>query len=246
MEFICTPRKLQIYVNSAKKTRGQIKDETGCTAIINGGLYDLSTFKPACHLKVDGQVLAADQYTYFGFGWNTTDIQCISNYTNFKNFICCVCMVKDGQAVPMYYDANVGRACERTALGIMPDGKIWAFVTKQKLTPVDLQQVALNVGCKHALMLDGGASVQCTTPTETILSTRRVHNYICIWDYDDMKPEERTLVYNTLQEVYQNEPWAYEATKYCLDNKLILNAPNKLDLSYYDLRHFYSLYKSRG
>jgi len=44
MEYICTPRKLQIYVNAAKKTRGQIKEETGCTAIINGGLYNLSTF----------------------------------------------------------------------------------------------------------------------------------------------------------------------------------------------------------
>jgi len=61
-----------------------------------------------------------------------------------------------------------------------------------------------------------------------------------------MTPEERTLVYNNLHEIYQNEPWAYDAIKYCFDNGLILNAANNLDLSYYDLRHFYSLYKSRG
>lgn len=246
MEYICTPRKVSIYVNSAKKTRNQIKTELGCDAIINGGLYDLNTGRPACHLKVDGQVLASDPYTYFGFGWNTTDIRCITDYTNYSNYICCVCMVKDGQAQTMYYDANVGRACARTAMGVMPNGDIWLYCTKTNLTPPQLQQIALNAGVRDAIMLDGGASVQCTTPTGTLLSSRYVHNYICVWDYNLTKPEEKTLVYNNLNEILQNEPWAYEAVRYCVNRGLIPNSSTNLDLSWFDLRWMYAIYKKGG
>lgn len=243
MEYICTPRKIAIYINKDKKTRNQIKEETGCTAIINGGLYDLNTFKPSCHLKVDNKIYATDQYTYYGFAWNTDKIECVSNYANYANFICCVCMIKDGQMQQMYYDTNVGRATYRTAIGVMPNNDIWLYCTKNSLTPVQLQQIAFNAGCKHALMLDGGASTQCTTPTETILSTRKVHNYICVWDYDSITDDEKCIAYNTLADIKQNEPWVYDAVNYCINNKLLKNKIDKLDLDYYDLRQLYSLYK---
>ena len=64
MIYICKPKKVSIYINTARKSTAQVKAETGCTALINGGLFDMGTFKPVCHLKVDGKVLAKDQYKY--------------------------------------------------------------------------------------------------------------------------------------------------------------------------------------
>ena len=56
MIYTCNPGKVSIYINTKKKTTAQIKAETGCTALINGGLFDMSTFSPVCHLKADGKV----------------------------------------------------------------------------------------------------------------------------------------------------------------------------------------------
>ncbi len=52
MSYICKPAKVSIYVNSKRKTLAEIKAETGCTAIINGGLFTMSTFSPVCHLTL--------------------------------------------------------------------------------------------------------------------------------------------------------------------------------------------------
>ena len=140
MIYTCKPKKIALYINTGRKTTAQIKAETGCTALINGGLFDMSTFKPVCHLKADGQVLAKDKYTYWGFGWNTNDITLTQDYTGFSNYICCVCMVKDGQAQPMYYDSAIGGYRPRTALGVFPDGRIWLYAdTSTTRTPGSLQ-----------------------------------------------------------------------------------------------------------
>ena len=56
MEYICKPAKLQIYVNTGYKTMAQVKAETGCDAIINGGLFEGFPYKPCRALKVDGVV----------------------------------------------------------------------------------------------------------------------------------------------------------------------------------------------
>ena len=64
MVYTCKPKKVSIYVNTGRKTTSQIKAETGCTALINGGLYEMSTFKPVYHLKVDGKVLVIGLESY--------------------------------------------------------------------------------------------------------------------------------------------------------------------------------------
>lgn len=180
MEYI-SDGTLKIYVNTAKKTLAKIKADTGCTAIINGGLFD-GSFKPVCHLKADGKVLAKDQYSYWGFGWdNGKAPQLVSSYEDLDNYISCVCMVRNGKAEKMTYNADVGGARQRTALGIMPDGRIWMYATLTATTPEALQKLALAKGVKDALMLDGGGSTQGISPAGTVKASRIVQNCICLF-----------------------------------------------------------------
>ena len=75
--MICTvkPKKVSIYINSAQRTIAQVKAETGCDAVINGGLFD-GAFRPVCHLKAGGKVLVADPYLYWGYGWEIGRASC--------------------------------------------------------------------------------------------------------------------------------------------------------------------------
>lgn len=186
MVYICKPSRLSIYVNTGRKTASQIKAETGCTALINGGLFNMSTYKPVCHLKVDGKALASDQYKYWGFAWNDADsIALVEDYSRYGNYICCVCIVRDGKAEPLYYESALGGARQRTALGVFEDGRVWLYADKAGKTPEQLREIALRAGVKHAIMLDGGGSTQGISPSGTVTASRIVQNYICVWEGDD-------------------------------------------------------------
>ena len=179
--------KARIYINNQKKSLAAIQAETGCDVIVNGGLYNMSTFKPVCHLKADGKVYAKDQYTYFGYAWNNEDqkLQMVTNYDAFDNYICCSAMVKDKQATDLFYGAGMGGKRGRTAIGTLPDGKTVIFCSKDgtadAMTPEALQKYCLKHGWKDAIMLDGGGSSQCITPSGEITSTRKVQNVLCFW-----------------------------------------------------------------
>lgn len=192
MVYTCKPKKVSIYVNTGRKTTSQIKAETGCTALINGGLYDMSTFKPVYHLKVDGKVLASEPNLYWGVGWNngSTDLQMVQSYAHLDNYICAVCMVRDGKAEKMYYPAAMGGIRERTAFGVYEDGRVWLYADKTPKSPEQLQKTALQAGVKYAIMLDGGDSTQGANPSNLINSGRVVHNYICVWEEDQIKKDD--------------------------------------------------------
>lgn len=182
MIYTCIPERVSIYINTQKKTTAQIKAETGCTALINGGLFNMSTFKPVCHLKADGKVLSKDRWKYWGFGWDTNELRLVPDDSAYQNYIACLCIVRDGKAEPLLYPAELGGYRPRTALGTFEDGRVWLYADSTKRTPQQLQQFALSCGVKNCLMLDGGGSTQGASPTETINAGRIVHNYICVWE----------------------------------------------------------------
>ena len=187
MEYSFEFTKARIYINSQKKSLADIQKETGCDVIINGGLYNMSTFEPVCHLKADGNVYAKDEYTYFGYGWNNADskLQLVTNYDALDNYICCGLIVYNSQALPLNYNSARGGKRGRTAIGTLPDGKTVIFCSKDStadaMTPEALQKYCLEHGWKDAIMLDGGGSSQCITPEGKITSTRKVHNVLCFW-----------------------------------------------------------------
>lgn len=186
MEYSFEFVKARIYINSRKKSLAEIKEETGCDVILNGGLYDMTTFKPVCHLKADGKVYAEDQYAYWGYAWNSADnkLQMANNYTNFDNYICCVALVRGGKAEGLYGVKDTAKR-GRTAIGTLPDGKTVIYCSKDgtadAMTPTALRKYFLGKGVKDAVMLDSGGSSQCITPYGSITSTRKVHNVLCFW-----------------------------------------------------------------
>lgn len=196
MTYSCKPARLAIYVNTARKTSAQIKAETGCTALINGGLFNMADFSPVCHLKVDGKVLAADQYKYWGYGWTGDGFPAlVSDYSGLDNYIACVCLVRNAKAEPLYYSAAMGGARPRTAFGTFADGRVWLYVSAENLTPEQLQALAIKAGVRDAIMLDGGGSTQGILPGGTVSSTRRVHNFLLVWEDETNGKETEKMSY---------------------------------------------------
>lgn len=202
MEFKFEFTKARIYINSQKKTLAAIQKETGCDVIVNGGLYNMTTFKPECHLKADGKVYAKDQYKYWGYGWDNADtkLQMVSNYDALDNYICCTAMIKDGKATTMTYSVAMGGKRGRTVIGTTQNGMTVIFCSKDgttaAMTPEALQQYCLGKGWKDAIMLDGGGSSQCITPEGNITSTRKVQNVLCFWLKDTKKQREDEVAVN--------------------------------------------------
>lgn len=174
-------KRIKNYINTGYKKLADIKAETGCDLLFNGGIYDMRTGEIYCHLKADGKVIASDEYSYWGYGWNDNDVKLIADYAKVQNYIACVCLIRNGKPEPLIYNSGMGGARERTAWGIKPDGTHVFYVDKSPKTPEALQAFMLAQGCDSALMLDGGGSTQGIFPDGEVYSGRIVAHVICVW-----------------------------------------------------------------
>ena len=187
MYYVCKPTKIQLYINTGRKSASAIKKELGCDVLINGGLFDMTRFTPNCWLRADGRTLHMENWSDFGFGWDTDELvlNTSDNVRNYDNFISCVCIVKDGKTVNLYNPPELGGRRGRSAIGVRADGSVIVFCTQDgtswAMTPDMLQAEMRSLGAVNALMLDGGGSSQCIFPNGSIPSQRIVHNYIAVW-----------------------------------------------------------------
>lgn len=180
-------QRIQIYVNTAKRSLSQIQAETGADYIINGTLYNMSTFQPNCHLKVDGNVLFKPNYSVAGYAWN--DGADISMDTlpdpSQRNYIACTPLIVSGKPVSnLIYDPGQGGKRGRTAMGLKGD-RLALYCTKDggsmAKTPETLRDDLTAAGWESAVMMDGGGSSQCWFRGQTIKSTRAVHDLILVY-----------------------------------------------------------------
>ena len=180
-------QRIQIYVNTAKRSLSQIQAETGADYIINGTLYNMSTFQPNCHLKVDGNVLCKPNYSVAGYAWN--DGADISMDTlpdpSQRNYIACTPLIVSGKPVSnLIYDPGQGGKRGRTAMGLKGD-RLALYCTKDggsmAKTPETLRDDLAAAGWESAVMMDGGGSSQCWFRGQTIKSTRAVHDLILVY-----------------------------------------------------------------
>lgn len=177
--------KVQIYINSAKKSLSQIKQETGAEYIINGTLYDMSTYKAVCHLKSNNIVYCKPNYTTWGYSWNEKEIPTMKVVANAdQNNIACVCMIRNGKKEVMHYDSALGGIRGRSAIGLTENSLV-LYCTKdgssEAMTPATLQSKMFSLGCKDAIMLDGGGSSQGDFNGNIITSSRKVQNLILVY-----------------------------------------------------------------
>ena len=180
-------QKIQIYVNTAKRSLSAIQAETRADYIINGTLYNRKTFKPNCHLKVDGKVLCKPNYSVAGYAWNDGPDISIDTLPDPSqcNYIACTPLVVAGRALPkLTYDSEQGGKRGRTAMGIKGD-RLALYCTRDggtmERTPETLRDDLAAAGWESAVMLDGGGSSQCWFRGQTIKSSRAVHDLILVY-----------------------------------------------------------------
>ena len=180
-------QKIQIYVNTAKRSLSEIQAETGADYIINGTLYNMSTFKPNCHLRVDGETLCNPAYRVAGYAWNEgpdISIDTLPDPSQ-RKYIACTPLVLDGKPLAkLTYDPDQGGKRGRTAIGLKAD-RLTLYCTRDggtmAKTPEALRDDLAAAGWESAVMLDGGGSSQCWFRGQTIKSTRAVHDLILVY-----------------------------------------------------------------
>lgn len=217
--------KLGIYVNDGKKhkTIDDVKLETGADAVFNGGMYNLSTFKPVMHLKASGKVYAKDVYTYEGLAWNDDDPTMhdvlSNNIDDYDNFICYAMLIGSGNKLTLnVQDPNTKRG--RTAIGMKKDGTFVALCVqdgKESMTPKQVRDAMYEEGCYYALLLDGGSSSHCITPKGSLPASANrpyVQNYITVWeakeDNDDKEDTEDNKPTETKKYLYRVQTGAFK------------------------------------
>lgn len=174
--------KIGLYVNTGRKTMAAIQQETGCTYILNGGLYDMAKFQAINHLTVDGKVLSANGNPY-GYGIKgTTMIFSYGNNVKADNFLGAYpVLVRDGKATGATAPVGLEGYRPRSAVGVTADGDI-VLLCEQAARSLDgIAQELVEMGCETAINLDGGGSSQCIFDGEALNSARIVHNYLLIW-----------------------------------------------------------------
>lgn len=180
--------KIQIVQTNCKKTVAQVKQSTGAQYVFNGGLYNMATGKPLCKLRVDGTTYANDQYGYWSYAWDTgSDIHMIHSdqMPQYQNCIACVSMIKDGQDTLMNYNADLGGSRQRTAMGLDSSGNLVLYCDKAGKTMEQLREVMRGYGCVSAISLDGGGSTSGDFNGQTVTTTRKVANYVCVFVTED-------------------------------------------------------------
>ena len=180
-------QKIKIYLNTGRKSLTAIQKETGADYIINGTLFNMSTFKPNCHLRVDGRTICTPAYDVAGYAWNDgpdISIDTLPDPTQ-RNYIACTPLVLDGKPIAnLTYDPGQGGKRGRAAIGIKED-RLALYCTRDggtmTRTPEALRDDLAAAGWESAVMLDGGGSSQCWFKGQTIKATRVVHDLILVY-----------------------------------------------------------------
>ena len=167
---------------SKGKTMEQVKGDADY--ICNAGFYEMASYRPVGHLKVDGSVYAAENWNCWGYVWNSgSDLQmAVVPDTPAQNHLSGISLLTPWSTADekLVYNAEVGGARPRTAMALTPT-ELLLFCTNEGMTPEQLRQELLSRGAVTALMLDSGGSTQCDFGSAgNIGSSRRVHNYLAI------------------------------------------------------------------
>lgn len=174
--------RAEIFHNPKKLTPAQIQQQTGCTHIINGYLFNTS-FKPVGWTVIDGKVISSDQYRDWGveIGDNGKPVM---GTDRGGSFLSGIPILKGGAKLYRSLTADVARSAARTAVGWLPNGKVVLWCDKTAMNRETLQNKLLGLGVENALMLDGGGSTQGIFPGGTVTSTRKVPTLLLFWERD--------------------------------------------------------------
>ena len=194
--------RIRIYINAARKSLSAIRAETGADYLLNGTLYNMSSFQPNCHLKAEGKVLCRPEYAVAGYAWQTgpdISLDTLPDESQ-RNYIACTPLIVSGKAVEkLTYDPGQGGKRGRSVIGLK-DGRLALYCTRDggSMTrmPEQLRDDLAAAGWDSAVMLDGGGSSQCDFAGQTVTSSRAVHDLILVYlknKKEDPMSEKKTV-----------------------------------------------------
>lgn len=183
-------RRIQIYINTPRRTVSQIKKATGADCILNGTLYNMNTGSVNCHLKTNGRVIAKPEYTVYGLSWDGgKDIRMEVLPCNRTNYIACTPLILHGKPLAkLTYAPGQGGSRARSAIGLIGN-KLALYCTSYGRTPEKLRDELMRQGWTEAVMLDGGGSSQCDFNGQKITSSRKVQHLILVYLDNDGKED---------------------------------------------------------
>lgn len=183
-------QRLQIKVTRCRKTLAQVKQETGASHVLNGGMWNPDG-SPCPLLKVDGKRLSKAPWSAYGYGWDVGPDLRMTDRMVQRNFIAVTPLIQDGAPIPkLSYAYAQGGKRGRSAMGLK-DGCLCLYCsgdgTADAKTPEQLRDELHGLGWESAVMLDGGGSSQCDFNGETITASRKVHNWICVYTKENQE-----------------------------------------------------------
>lgn len=202
--------KMTIYVNRCKKTMATVQKELGCDYIINAGMWN-GDGSPCEFLKVGGQAWNMPKtFANWGYGWNSIADLAMFQSTKagaYSNFISVAPLLTpwDGLGANLVYPSAMGGKRGRSAMGLDGNGNLVLWCSKDgsvnAKNPEQLRQIMYDLGCKTAMMFDGGGSSQCIFKSSKITASRKVHNFICIWMKDEEGDDTNMNLTNNVKKV---------------------------------------------
>ena len=191
-------KRIKVYINSSKKTLKQIVDAEGCDYAITGNFYT-SAWKATCQLKGDGKVYAQDQYTYWGYSWNTPEdfAMRVVPDDDYANYIACCTLIENGRVKAdneIRYGSDVGGRRGRTAVGLSNGNLVLYGSTdgsSQAKTPEQLKDYAAEeLGVKDAfIMMDGGSKVNFYNKGYFYQGSAKSQNLLLVYLKDNKEDE---------------------------------------------------------
>lgn len=183
-------------IHGSRKTLKQIVEETGADYAINGTLFNLRDGEAVCPLKISGVVDCADNYTYYGYSWDTIDNMEMRGVPDSarNNYIACVAMRHPdiGNFSPLLLGPELYGKRGRSAIGLNDDELILYAcydAGNARKTPTELQLFMEKAGATSSIMLDGGGSTQMIAPEGCITSSRRVPHCFLVFLKKDAQKE---------------------------------------------------------
>lgn len=216
--------KIKIYINSSKLTLKQIVEKENPDYAITGVFYT-SSWKPTCHLKKDGEVLANDPYTYWGYSWNNVEdfaMRVIPDKTKL-NYICCRSLIENGKKLKdeeLRYNSDVGGKRGRTGIGTV-DGNLVLYASTDgsinAKTPEDLRDYVYNKGVTESfIMMDGGGKVNYYGERQYFQGRQKSQNLLLIYlkkeTENDKEEEQGDETMNIIESFLTKNPRYYSPT----------------------------------
>ena len=195
-------QKIEIYINNQKLALSEIVKQTGCDYAITGNFYNTS-WRPTCHLKKDGKVLASSSDVYRGFRWNNVgdfgQSRIPTEAKGFANYYACCALIANGSAYPdnlVFYNEDVKGVRGRTGIGIKGNCLVLYASkdgTSDAKTPEKLRDYMYAKGVTEFIMGDGGGKVNYYGDGELMQGSAKSQNLILVYlNKETAKPTNPT------------------------------------------------------